>query len=71
MEQFVLRRMHIRRPLGKRFDKKCNVAARKHALSHMICGAMSCRGATGLYCIPLNTTVNGPNYMELLKESSW
>ena len=34
----------------------------------MIWGAMSCRGAAGLYFIPPNTTTNGPKYMELLKE---
>ena len=29
---------------------------------------MSCRGAAGLYFIPPNTTMNGPKYVELLKE---
>ena len=32
----------------------------------MIWGAMSCRGAAGLYFIPPNTTMNGPK--ELYKE---
>ena len=51
--------MHIRRPLGKHFDKKYIVVAMKHPLSQMIWGAMSCRGAAGLYFIPPNTTMNG------------
>ena len=30
--------------------------------------AVSCRGATGLYFIPRNTTTNGHKYVELLEE---
>ena len=67
MQQFVPRHMHIRRPLGKRFDKKKVVATMKHPPSHMIWGVMSCRDAAGLYFILPNTTMNGPKYVELLK----
>ena len=57
--------MHIRRSLGKRFDKKYVVATMKHPPSQIIWGAMSCRGATGLYFIPPNATMNGSQYVEL------
>ncbi|KAI0217548.1 hypothetical protein LSAT2_030687, partial [Lamellibrachia satsuma] len=40
----------------------------KHTPSQMIWGAMSCFGHSGLYFIPPNTTMNGPRYVELLKE---
>ena len=39
----------------------------KHPPSKMIWGVM-CRGAAGLYFLPPNTTMNGPKYVELLKE---
>ena len=68
MQEFVLRHMHIRRPLGKGFNKIYVVATMVHLPSQMIWGAMSCRGAAGLYFIPPNTTMNGPKYVELLKE---
>ena len=35
MQQFVPRHMHIRRPLGKRFDKKYVVATMKHPSSQI------------------------------------
>ena len=53
--------MHIRWPVGKHFDKKYVVAT-------MIWHATFCHGAAGLYFIPPNTTMNGPKYVELLKE---
>ena len=34
----------------------------------MICGVMSCRGAAGLCFVPLNSTMNGIKYVQLLKE---
>ena len=68
MQQFVPRHRHIRRPAGKRFDEKHIVATMKHPPHQMIWGAMSCRGAAGLYFIPPNTTMNRPWYVELLKE---
>ena len=51
--------MHIRRPLENLIDKKYVVATMKYALSQMIWGAMSCRGAAGLYFIAPTSTVNG------------
>ena len=62
MQQFVPHHVHIRRPLGKRFDKKHDVATMKHLPSQMIWGAMSCHSAAGLYFIPPNTTMNGPKW---------
>ena len=56
---FVPHHMHIREPLSKHFDKKYIVATMKHRPSQMI---------SGLYFIPPNTTMNGPKYVELLKE---
>ena len=68
--QLVLRHMHIRRPLGKRFDKTYVVVIMipPSLPSQMIWVAMSCRVAAGLYFIPPNTSMNGPKYVELLKE---
>ena len=71
MQQFVprhIRHMHIRRPLGKRVDKKNVVATVKHPPSPMSLGVMSCRGVVGQYFIPPNTTMYGHKYVELLKE---
>ena len=60
--------IHIRRPLGKRFDNIYVVAAMKYSLSQMIWGAMSCRGVVGSYVILSNTTINELKFVELLKE---
>ena len=57
---------HVICTLGKLFDKKYVVVTVKHPPNQMIWGAMSCRGAAGLYYIPPNTTMNGPKYVELL-----
>ena len=62
MQQLVPRHMHIRR-----FDKNYVVVTIKQP-SQIIWGAISCRGAAGLYIFPPNTTMNGPKYVELLKE---
>ena len=68
MQQFVPRHMHMH--MGKRFDNKYVAATMSHPPSRMIWGAMSYRGAAGLYFIPPNTTMNRPIYMELLKEKA-
>ena len=68
MHEFVPRHMHFRRSLGKCFDKKYVVATMKHPPSQMIWGDMLYRDAVGLYFIPPNTAVNGPMYMELVRE---
>ena len=60
--------MHIRRPLGKRLDKKYVVATIKHPSNQMIWPVMSCCGVVHLYFIPPNTTIDGPKYLKLLKE---
>ena len=54
--------------LGKRTDKKYVVATMKDTPSQMIWGAVSRHGAASLYVIPSNTTMNGPKYVELLKD---
>ena len=58
--------MHIKRTLGKRLDKNYVVNI-KH---QMIWDVMLCRGAAGLYFVPPNSTMNGPKYVELLKEKT-
>ena len=68
MQQFVPYHMHIRRPLGKRFDKKYVVATMKQPPSQRIWGATLFLGAAGLYFILPNTAMNEPKYMQLLKE---
>ena len=68
MHEFVPRHRHFRRSLGKCFDKKYVVATMKRPPSQMIWGDMLYRDAVGLYFIPPNTAVNGPMYMELLRE---
>ena len=60
--------MHIRRPLGKRFDKKYVVATMNHPPSQMVWCAVACRSAGGQYFIQPNATMNGPMYVELIKE---
>jgi len=68
MQQFVPHHRHIRCPLDKCFDKIFIVATMKHWSSSVIWGAMLCHGATGLYFILPNTTMNGPKYVELFKD---
>ena len=55
-------------PLSKRFDKKYVETIIKHPLSQLVWGSIPCCSAAGLYVIPPNTTMNGPKYMELIKE---
>ena len=57
-QQFVPRHMHIRRPLGKPFDKKYVVATMKLPPSQMIWGVVSCHDDAVLYFIPPNA-ING------------
>ena len=68
IQQFVARKRHVRRPVGKRFDQRYTVAPMKHPTSQMIWGAMSCSGTAGLYFLPPNTTTNGPRYVDSLQE---
>ena len=68
LQQFVPRPMHLKRPLGTRFDKKYVVTTMKHPPSEMIWGTKSLRGAAGLCFIPPNTTMTGPKYVVLIKE---
>ena len=66
-QQFVVCHKHVRRPVGKRFDQKYTTATLKHLPSQMIWGAMSKNGTAGLYFLEIGTTINGPKYVELLK----
>ena len=68
MQQFVPRQSHIRRPLGRRFHKNVFEVTMEHPPSRMIWAATSCRGPAGLYFIPPSTTMNGPRYVEFLKQ---
>ena len=56
MQQFIPRKRHVSRPVGKRFDEKYTAATIKHPPSQMI-GVPSCIGPSGLYFIPPNTTM--------------
>ena len=67
-DECTMLHMPIRRPLGKRFDKKYVVASMKHLQSQSIWGSMLCRGAADLYFIPSNITMNIPKIVELFKE---
>ena len=66
-QQFVVRHKHVRRPVGKRFDKKYTSATMKHPPSQMIWGAMNKNGTAGLYFLTPGTTMNGSKYVDLLK----
>ena len=68
IQQFAVRKQHVRRPKGKRFGPKYTVATMKHPPSQMIWGAMSAKGTAGLYFLTPGTTINGAKYLDLLKD---
>ena len=68
LQQFVVRKKHVRRRVEKRFDEKYTTSTMKHPPSQMIWGAMSTNGTAGLYFLTPGTTMNGLNYVELLRE---
>ena len=67
-QQFVVRKRHVRRPPGKRYDDKYTVSTMKHPPSQMIWGAMSQHGIGGLFFLPSRTTMNGEKYVQLLSD---
>ena len=68
LQQFVMRKRHIRRHPGKRFEDCYTIQTMKHPPSQMIWGAMSKSGTAGLYFLPQGTTMNVAKYVELLRE---
>ena len=67
-QQFVVRKRHVRRFPGKRYDDKYTVSTMKHPPSQMIWGAMSQHGIGGLFFLPSGTTMNGEKYAQLLSD---
>ena len=68
-QQFVVRKRHVRRPPGKRYNDKYTVSTIKHPPSQMIWGAMSQHGIGGLFFLPSGTTINGEKYVQLLSDN--
>ena len=72
LQQFVVRKRHVKRPPGKRYDDKYTVSTMKHPPppppSQMIWEAMSQHGIGGLYFLPSGTTMNGEKYVQLLSD---
>ena len=67
-QQFVVRKRHVRRPTGKRFDKRYTIPTVKHPPSQMVWGAMPKNGVAALSFLPPGTTINGPKYVQILSE---
>ena len=67
-QQFVVRKRHLRRPSGKRYDDKYTVSTIKHPLRQIMWGAMSQHGIGGLFFLPHGTTMNGEKYVQLLSD---
>jgi len=68
LQQFVVRKRHVRRPRGKRFNEKYTISTMKHPPSQMIWGAISEHGVAGVSFLLPGTTMNGHRYVELLAE---
>ena len=67
-QQFVVRKRHVRRPNGKRFDERYTIPTVKHPPSQMIWGAMFRNGVAALSFLPPGTIINGPKYVQMLSE---
>ena len=67
-QKFVVRKRHVRRPTGKRFDERYTIPTVKHPPSQMVWGAMSRNGVGALSFLPPGTTMNGPKYVQMLSE---
>ena len=65
---FVVRKRHVRRPRGTRFNEKYTISTIKHPPRQIIWGAISEHGVAGISFLPPETTMNGPRYVELLAE---
>ena len=61
-----VRKRHVRRPTGKRFDERYTMPTVKHLLSQMVWGAMSRGGVAALSFLRPGTTMNEPKYVQML-----
>ena len=52
LQQFVVRKKNVRRPMGKRFQERDTALTMKHPPSHMVWGIFSKSGTAGLYFFP-------------------
>ena len=68
IQQFVVRKYNVCRPIGKRFDPKYTVVTMKHPPSQTIWGAMSSKSIAGLHSLTPGTTMNAKKYLHLLKD---
>ena len=67
-QQFVIRKRHVHRPTGKRFNERYTIPTVKHPPSQMVWGAMSRNGVAALSFLPPGTTMNRPKYVQMLSE---
>ena len=67
-QQFVVRKRHVRKPTGKRFDERYTIPTVKHPPSQMVWGTMSRNGAAALNFLPPGITINEPKYVQMLSE---
>ena len=58
----------VRRPPGDRFVDRYTVKTVKHSASVMVWGCFSSVGRGGLFFLPAKTTMNGPRYVDVLRE---
>ena len=67
-QQFTVRKNHVRRPMGERFNEKYTISTIKHPSTQIIWGAMHANGMAGIYFLKPGTTINGTKYAEFLKD---
>ena len=67
-QQFVVRKRHVRKPTGKRFDERYTIPTVKHPPDQMVWGTMSRNGVAALNFLPPGITINGPKYVQMLSE---
>ncbi|KAG1696946.1 Transposable element Tcb2 transposase [Nymphon striatum] len=58
VQQFIVRKRHVRRPRGTRFNEKYTISTMKHPPSEMVWGAISEHGVAGISFLPPGTTMN-------------
>ena len=62
LQQFVVRKRHVRRPRGTRFNEKYTISTMKHPPNQMIWGAISEHVVAGISFLPPGN-MNGPRYV--------
>jgi Mn-dependent DtxR family transcriptional regulator len=67
-EQFGVRKRHVRRPVGKRFDPRYTIKTMKHPASVMVWGCFAASGRGTLFFLPKNQTMNQFTYLSMLQE---